>query len=372
MLQASEATGLTDFGDNSFRVGLDKLVEAINTESEPNEMGKVVFPGSIIGHLVNRLQVEDWYTRHPEIDNEIIRDPVFITGLPRTGSTVLGHMLALDPDSRCLRGWEAKSPCPPPDIKLQDDPRIAENQEREAQMDALAPGISEALPRNSNAPEECFTLLDLSFADIAANAFYHVPSFERWVIQENLAEVDAAYQYHRRVLKLLQWKTPAKRWVLRSPVHGLALTALLKSYPDARFIITHRWPDKVLPSISSLVHQVKELFLEDPHPELLGPSMLDQWSEATQRIMRVRENMDEHRFFDIYHSEQIVNPELGLRALYEWLGWNFSEDFLTRLNAWRVENPKGRHKPDPALFNLDLDEVKQRFTFYTRKFGQRM
>ena len=372
MDQATEMTGLSDFGEPSFLEGLNRLVDAINRESIPTEMGEFAFPASIVGHLANRLQVEDWYNRHPEIDDEVINDPVFITGLPRTGSTALGHMLALDSNTRCLRGWEAYEPCPPPDVNVTDDPRIARNEQRTADMDALAPGISEALPRNPNAPEECFPLLDLSFTDIALNAFFQVPSYEKWAMQEDLPEMDAAYQYHRRVLKLLQWKTPASRWVLRTPVHAASMNALLKAYPNARFIITHRWPHKVLPSISSLMYQVKNIFLKNPQPELLGPAMTSQWEKILKRLLQFRESHDSNLFFDIYHSEQVRDPEPGLRDLYNWLGWEFTDDFVNRLNEWRVDNPKGSHQPDPAFFNLDLDDVKKTFAFYTDKYGSRM
>ncbi|MDY0069587.1 MAG: sulfotransferase [Porticoccaceae bacterium] len=372
MDQARQLTGLADFGEDSYRPGLERLVDAINRESSPTEIGKIAIPGSILELLVNRLQVEDWYRRHPEIDDEVIRDPVFITGLPRTGSTALGHMLGLDSETRSLRGWETYAPCPPPDIEVSDDPRVAANEKRMADMDALAPGIGDAMPRNPNAPEECFPILNLTFACVAVNGFYHVPSFERWVMMDGLAEIDAAYRYHRRVLKLLQWKTPAKRWVLRSPVHSLAMDALLKVYPEARFVITHRRPEGVLPSISFLIHQVRDVFLTNPSPKTLGPMQLDQWSEAARRMLRTRDRLGEARFFDIYHSEQIVDPEPGLEKLYAWLGWDYRDDFVARLRDWRQENPKGKHPADLDFFGLDRDEIVRRFGFYTERFGARM
>lgn len=372
MDQAREITGLDDFGDDSFRLGLEQLVAAINRESTPSEIGKIAIPGSLLEPLISRLQVEDWYRRHPEIDDEIIRDPVFITGLPRTGSTALGHMLALDDDTRCLRGWEAYAPCPPPDVAVADDPRIAVNEKRMADMDALAPGIGDAMPRNPNAPEECFPVLNLSFCNIAANGFYHVPSYERWVMADGLAEMDAAYRYHRRVMKLLQWKTPATRWVLRTPVHSLAISSLVRAYPEARFVITHRRPESVLPSICSLIYQVHEIFLSGSPPRELGASQLDQWSEAGRRLLRDRDALGAERFFDIYHSEQIGDPEPGLRQLYQWLGWTFSDEFAASLANWRQENPKGRHRADPAFFGLDSEAIKGRFESYSERFGARM
>jgi hypothetical protein len=281
-------------------------------------------------------------------------------------------MLALDTETRSLRGWEAAEPCPPPDINVPDDPRIERNIQRGHEFEALVPGVTEAMPRNAHAPEECFYLLDLSFADVAFNGFHRIPEYERWAMTEGLPEVDAAYRYHRRVLKLLQWKTPARRWVLRSPVHSAYMGALLKSYPDARFVVTHRDPVKVLPSICSLIYQVREAFLKNPGPRELGAGQMDQWQEAMRRLIRNRDSLGEERFFDLYHREQVANPEPGLRRLYDWLGWEFSEQFHTRLEQWRAENPKGTHKSDLADFGLEADEIKDRFAFYTDRFGERM
>ena len=233
---------------------------------------------------------------------------MFITGLPRTGSTALGHMLALDSNTRSLRGWEAYEPCPPPGIDVKDDPRIAANEKRTEFISQMAPGIVEAIPLNPHAPDECYTLLDLSFACVGMDGRYNVPDYEDWAMTENLPELDAAYRYHRRVLKLLQWKTPATRWVLRTPLHSTGINSLLKAYPDARFIWTHREPEKVLPSICSLIYQAREIFLTNPSPLQLGPRQLNQWSESIRRLMSAREQIGEARFFDIYHREIIADP----------------------------------------------------------------
>lgn len=123
---ASEQTGLDDFGDDSFREGLDRLVHSIETESKLNELGQVALPYLITRLLVTRLHVEDWYRRHPEIDDEPIDAPLIGLGLPRTGSTALSFLLAEDPAARSLRLWESNQPCPPPSTVAPPDPRIAE------------------------------------------------------------------------------------------------------------------------------------------------------------------------------------------------------------------------------------------------------
>jgi len=150
------------------------------------------------------------------------------------------------------------------------------------------------------------------------------------------------------------------------------MEALLKVYPDARFVMTHRRPEKVLPSICLLINLLRACFLKNPSPLEMAVRQVDQWEQALHRIMQFRAQLGEQHFFDIYHSEQIVNPEKGLKNLYEWLGWEFSDQFVTALTHWQKNNPKGNHKPDAAKFGLDLDAVKKRFEFYTDSFGCRM
>lgn len=372
MDQACELTGLSDFGEPSFRAGLEKLVASINKEAIPTALGELAIPGNIVAKLVNRLKIEECYRLNPEIDDEVIQDTVFITGLPRTGSTALGHMLALDQNTRSLRSWEAAEPCPPPDITVSDDPRIAKQLQVLADIDVMAPGLTEALPFNEHAPDECFFLLEYSLTDVAFNGFYHVPDYEDWALTDGLPEMDAAYRYHKRILKLLQWKTPAKRWVLRSPIHALHMDALLKSYPDARFVITHRQAEKVLPSICSLIILLRNCFLQNPAPVMLGKRQVEQWELALRRVIQFRDKLGEQRFFDIYHSEQIANPEPGLRNLYAFLGWQFNDELASALKTWQQNNPKGSHKTDPSAFELDLDAIQKRFKFYTSRFGSRM
>ncbi|CAN5125588.1 hypothetical protein BH10PSE13_BH10PSE13_11470 [soil metagenome] len=283
LAEASAATGLSDFGDPSFRTGLDRLLASVAQDSIFSEPGAAAFRAALVQRLVTRLEVEDWYCRHPEIDAQEIADPVFIVGLPRTGSTALSHMMALDPDTRTLRSWEAARPCPPPEVATAlTDPRIAQNEAREQAFEAAAPGVREALPRNPSAPTECFTLLELSFASAAEDGFLLCRDFCAWVTTENRDALYAAYRSHRRVLKLLQWRHPARRWALRAPIHAFAMEPLLAAYPDARFVMTHRDPAKVLPSSCSLIAEVRKLFLQERGAAEMGPDMTRSWAMALE------------------------------------------------------------------------------------------
>jgi hypothetical protein len=370
LAEPSPATGLSDFGDPSFRTGLDRLLATVNKESRFTAAGEGAYRAGLVKRLINRLQIEDWYNRHPEIDAEVIRDPVFNVGLPRTGSTALSHMLALDPDTRTLRAWEAAQPCPPPELaSALTDPRIAENEARERAFDEAAPGVQEALPRNPSAPSECFTLLELSFASPAENAYALCPDFDKWVLTEDLDESYAAYRYHRRVLKLLQWRHPAQRWVLRAPIHSYAMGPLLGAYPDARFIMTHREPAKVLPSVCSLVSEVRKLFLEDRRVEELGPEWTRNLAMGHQRLLDMRARIGEDRFIDVAHRAQIADPIGTVQRLYAALGWPDDGAMVGRITAWREAHPKGVHQPRAEDFGIDPALVDELFTDYRRQFS---
>jgi hypothetical protein len=362
--QARARSGLRDFGDEAFLLPLRRLVESINAESQLSQVGRVAVPEMLIASLVNRLEIEDCYARHPEIEDEQIVAPLFGIGLPRTGSTALGYMLSLDPATRVLREWESGRPCPQPGASGSEaDPRIAAAQAAADAFEALVPQLRNMLPRGVEGPQECYTLLQLSFSTSALEAFMHVPGYVQWVIGDGF-DMRPAYRYHRRVLKLLQWQSGPRRWFLRAPVHLFAIDALDSVYPDAQFVMTHRDPVKALPSLCSLMHQIRCAFVDNPQPQAFGRAQAQQWALALQRALDFRARVGEARFFDVSHRRQTADPLEQIRKLYDWLGWRMDEAFDARLRAWQNANPQGAHKVDPAFFGLDASGLAQRYAFY--------
>jgi sulfotransferase family protein len=202
MASAQAQTGLDDFGDDSFRAGLEVLTRSLRDAARLNAVGELALPALIVKHLAQRLQVEDWYRRRPEIADEPIQRPLIGLGLPRTGSTALSHLLAADPCARSLRRWEAGEPCPPPSTVVGPDPRIARADEEGALQQQLAPRLSALVPSTPTGPEECQDLLALDFKSHYFQAFAYVPSYSAWLLDADLA---STYAYERRTLQLLQW-----------------------------------------------------------------------------------------------------------------------------------------------------------------------
>ena len=187
MATAVAETGLDDFGDDSFREGLEILAHALDEEARLNAAGEAFLYPRIVGHLAQRLQVEDWYRRHPEIDEVPIDAPLFGVSLPRTGSTALSFLLAQDPEVRYLRMWESGQPCPPPSTVDGPDPRIGHTGLDEA-------GTKAHVPADEHGPMECLELMSLDFKSQIFQAFAQIPSYSEWFVD---ADLTSAYLYER-------------------------------------------------------------------------------------------------------------------------------------------------------------------------------
>lgn len=362
LAEARDRTGLDDFGEDSFREGLEVLVRALGDEARLNAAGEAVIYPRLAGHLAQRLQVEDWYRRHPEIDDEPIEAPLVGLGLPRTGSTALSFLLAQDPAVRHLRTWESSEPCPPPSTVDGPDPR------RERAMESA--GTRSHVPTEVDGPMECLDLLALDFRTHLYLAFAQIPSYADWLLG---ADLTSAYAYERRVLKLLQWGEPARPWRLKSPAHLLFLPALDRAFPDARFVMTHRDPTDVLLSVAEVYADIAGVFTDDLDRHYLGALNLEHWSVGMDRAVAFRDGGAGDRFYDLDFRAMQADPVGEVRGLYAWLGEPVTDEFADGMARWWAENAEHREpspKVDPADFGLDLDAIRPRFAEYVERSGE--
>jgi len=367
--QARRRTGLGDFGEESFVEPLSRLVDSINRECKLSAAGEQAVPEMLVAQLVNRLELEDWYKRHPEIDDEQIVAPVLTVSLPRTGTTALGFILAQDPHTRVLRQWEAYHPCPPPEAATEhEDPRIALGQQESDALEALVPELAKLLPRSVTGPQECQIIKSLAFSSYAYDCFINVPSYMEWLLHSSDVQL-SAYRYHRRVLKLLQWHCPPKRWALRTPEHLFAMDAIDAVYPDAQFIMTHRDPVKALPSLCSLMYEMRRAHCTNPEPEAHGKRQQEYWAMGLERTLAFRDRVGEARFFDISHKRQVADPAEQVPALYRKLGWHYDDALTDRIRRWQETYPKRLHPVSPGFFGLDPQQIAERYRFYSERFA---
>jgi hypothetical protein len=367
---ACEQTGLSDFGPDSYREGLERLVESVNTESSLNELGAAVLPMLVTRLLKSRLEIEDWHRRHPDMGEEPVVAPLIGLGLPRTGSTALSFLLAADPGARSLRLWESNDPCPPPSTVDGPDPRIAAAEAGMAMQNEMNPRLAALVPAAPTGPMECQELMALDFRAHYFPAFAHMPSYTEWLLD---ADLTSTYRYERRALQLLQWGEPERRpWRLKCPSHLLWLGDLDSVFPDARFVMTHRDPADVIVSVADVYHEVGKQFSAEIDLHYLGRLNVEQWALGMERLLAFRDAQGDDRFFDIDFRAMQADPVGEVRRLYEWLGEPVSPAFEAGMRAWWAEHAANREEnvhPDPVAFGLDLDAVRTRFSDYTERMA---
>jgi len=357
--KAMAETGLDDFGDESFREGLEILTRSLRDEARLNARGEAYVYPRIIGHLGQRLQVEDWYRRHPEIDEIPVVAPLFGLGLPRTGSTALSFLLAQDPDVRYLRSWESAQPCPPPSTVAGDDPRIPVGA-----VKVLA-GSRTHVPVDVHGPMECLDLMALDFKSQIFQAFAQIPGYSRWLVER--ADFTSTYAYQRRVLKLLAWGEPQRPWRLKTPAHVLSLDYLDVVFPDARFVMTHRDPTDVLLSVADVYADIVGGFSDHVDRRYLGELNVRQWSEGMRRVVRFRSGPAGHRFFDIDFTAMAADPVGEVRRLCAWLGRPVTDGFEAGMRDWWARNAQRREphtKAEAADFGMDFAAIRPLFADY--------
>jgi ketosteroid isomerase-like protein len=358
--ESKRRTGLTDFGEDYFREGLEQFTRGIGRELRLTARGELAVRERALTYLTNRLQIEDWYRRHPEIEAQEIIAPVFGLGLPRTGSTLLQCLLAQDPAARSLRAWESEQPCPPPETATaQDDPRIAAAAANWQALTDAAPEILAMLPlEGPSDPTECQDLLGLSFRSSAFVATMMFGYLE-WL---SSCDMEPAYRYHKRALKLLQWRCPPRHWRLKSPVHMLNLPALDAVYPDARFIVTHRDVARSLPSMAALVCAIGKLFTSALEPERIGAGTVALWERGLARLSAFRSGCGQ-RFFDLEFEAVQRSPHEAVAALYDWLGETVSPEFSAAMTQWLAAHGREKHGENQVRledYGLDATRLRSR------------
>ncbi len=283
---ACDRAGLEDFGDPGWREGLEVLCLALELEGNLTTFGRIAMRGLITNALEGRLRLIDWAARHPEVRDEKIERPWVVVGLPRTGTTLLSLLLALDPEVRPLLHWESTSPVPPPDLATHaEDPRIAAAAKQVAQIEALNPAIRAMHPMGATIATECVGFLFFDLRSLLIETQAHLPSYGRWLEK---TDMHGAYAMHRLALQVLQSRIPTPVWSLKTPQHLWSLDTLLEFYPDARIVWTHRDPTKVVTSVASLNTSLQRLNVRTNDPLAIGADWNDKLHLAVTRGHRVR------------------------------------------------------------------------------------
>jgi hypothetical protein len=366
------SSGPRDLGDDGYRVGLDKLCRSLDEEAGLTPLGRTIARRELIRWLRNRIEMERWRREHPEIAKEVIEKPLFVVGMGRTGTTILHDLLAEDPDNRVPHSWELAVPYPPPEREhADDDPRIAALDAELSGVDRLMPEFKKMHPMGARLPQECVAITSHEFASMVHQTAYGVPSYARWLQDE--ADLGPVYAAHRRFLQFLQWRWPAKRWMLKSPGHLWALGPLLDEYPDARLVQTHRDPLRVVASLASLVETLRGMTSWKVDRKAIAREWMEEIAPALDRSVDARQNgsIPAGRIVDFKFRDLLRDPFGGIRRIYQHFDLEFTPAAEANMRRHLAENPSdkhGAHKYRFADTGIDVGEARESFRRYVEYF----
>lgn len=341
---ARESTGLEDFGDDLWREPFGVLVKSLEEEAQLTLMGRLMARSDIILWLSTRLRVTDTLKNNPEILEEEITAPMVIVGLPRSGTSILFELLSQDPDVGVPLMWEALQPCPPPEAdSYNSDPRIAQADNLFTQWNRVAPEFASMHEMRGDIPAECGLLMAGTFISDHCASLHQTHSYSAWCLQADYLPV---YEYHRKVLQILQWKNPRKRWLLKAPEHQVHLDTLLQVYPDARIVQTHRDPIRCMASTTSLMGTLYYMRSDQPFNAQLFDNII--MGEATSRrleaVIAQREQgiVPAANITDSRYQDLMDDPIDCIGKIYAHFGMALSAATRQRMDAYLQKKPQGK------------------------------
>jgi len=363
---AKRRSSLDDFGEGDFSEALSRLLESCQDEGRLNLIGRIALKTDVLETLCVRLQMERDRQLYPDITRQEIREPLFIVGLPRSGTSVLHRLLAADPAHRSPLMWEVRSPSPP--TRDDEKRRIQRATQSCNFFNWLAPTFRYVHTVGAEIPQECVSLMTPTFLSDQFDAMYYIPSYRTWFFRQDLRP---AYKYHRRFLQHLQFRRTARRWILKAPTHMFALPALLSIYPDARFVQTHRTPVDAMASVSSLMTILRSAFSDAVDPFIVCREAIDYWSETMDKFLHERDRLADNRTCDIQYEEIRREPIRAVRRIYEFFGWSLSpeaEQNMRTLIANQAKRQSANHRYNLSQFGANAEDVLSAFATYCERF----
>lgn len=364
------ADGPDPFGDPDVTGPLTVLCASIRDEARLHPVGHLVTHARLVGTLRTRLRARALRAADPGIDAEPVTAPIVITGLQRTGTTLLHRLLGSDPRLRALRSWEGLAPIPrrpaPPGAP---DPRIRDARRAERGLAWMAPDFFAVHPVQADALEEEVLLLDLSLLSTVPEATLRVPSYSAWLERQDQAP---AYRTLRTFLRHLSHQEGAgRRWLLKTPHHLEWLDTLLDTFPDARVVHTHRDPAATLPSFCSMVAHGRGVMSDSVDPLEVGRDWGRKVERMVTRALDVRDARPGTPVLDVRYDELMADPLATLQRVYTFVDLPFTDADRARAQAALTASPQhrfGRHVYDAADFGMSRDGIRERFARYVHRF----
>lgn len=367
LADAKAAAGLDDFGADDYLPGLKVLLQTYD-QTGWSERGRKSKRKRVVKLLAARLRIEAAFKKYPEIKQQEIKQPIYLTGLPRTGTSALLNLLANDGNNRPLKLWEGMNPDPCEDFEHgKDDPRYVQMKAWEEHQAKTNPDFKKIHATSADTPEECIHLLNHTFGDVQYGIEMMMQPYGSWLLEQDWG---ASYDYYADLLRMVQWQRPGNRWLLKAPSHLWAMNHIVRNFPDACIVITHRNPLKVTASYCSMMAaMMQERELDKAQ---FGQVVLNYLVKCMQSAMQQREAMDANRFIDIQFND-FINDSMGVaRSIYQHFGLELSSETEAAMQAHVDAHPMNKHgKHDYALeqYGLTEQQVLDAFDFYVKAYN---
>ena len=365
---ARRTTRLDDFGDDDFLEPLDLLLKGYSNTADLNWLGRIATQIYLHRMLSNRLRLQGYFKCFPVASKIKIERPIFILGLPRTGSTLLHELMACHRDLRAPTFWEATFV---PGHSAMDRCRQLTTALKINFINALSPGFKSVHKLGTFRPHECITLQAASLRTMQFHAVHNVSDYNAWL---ETCDWQPAYDMHKRCLQWLQFNGGAQRWVLKAPGHMLSIEALNCTYPDALFIQLHRDPCEVIPSMASLFCHLRTPFANRVNLKEIGQDVTRQWQLGLSSTMQQRaaNSKLDYRFLDISYRDLVSNPLARMREIMAFCNLNSSETSSQIFEDYLAQNPKGKHgdhRYSLDQFGLSRNALEGIFADYKRQYA---
>ena len=370
--QAADAYGLQAFGDDPFAENFEYFLQSLNSEGRLTPAGEAITRAEILGLLRNRLEIADCLAKHPAILAEPIPGPIFLMGLPRSGTTFLQNLFNHDPQLRTPRTWETLNPCPPPGAEPASvAPRIAAASRHLNQWRDNVENFDATHLIDVTGPDECALLLNMAFAQAGFQNYLRVPGFFDWLLDSG--DFAAVYGFHKTVLQILQYRDPPRRWVLKYPNHMLAMPQIRALHPGAVFVVTHRDPVQTLASLCALTQAYRGGRTAQQDRAGIGAEMRHFVQRHIDRMLSARDTPGfENGIIDIDYYRLVADPEAVVAGIYGSVGLDMPAGVRAALRRWIAANPKGkrgRHDYRLADYGLESCSLNAGFAQYRSRFA---
>jgi hypothetical protein len=372
---ATRATGLDDFGDDWFRAPLDLLCSSLDDEAGLHLAGRVRARGELQRLAQNRLELVDLWKRSPAIADEVVHPPIVVTGLGRSGTTLLHELLACDPDNRPPLLWELLHSVPPAGDSTSDsgsvEARVALADAEITVMDEMVPAFTAMHENRGWLPTECIFAFAHQFSSDQFTGLYNVPSY---TIDRSAIDQTPIYDWHRRMLQTLQWGAPTPRWVLKAPSHLSSLAMVFAAYPDARVVITHRDPLRVVGSLADMMATLHWMHADHVDHAVLVEFLCMGLEMQMDAVTAERDagDLPTDQIDAVRYADLVADPIGTVTGLYERWGYGVSDVFERALSDYVAARHTDRGSGHDYRFEdtgLDLREHRELLAPYQERFG---